>query len=371
MIKKITLLGILMTMSFGYAQNQTFDLTFEGATTGSNPLLWNVFENDTNPAFEVVANPDATGINTSATVAKMTTLIAGEPWAGCETQHSSIWQWVLVDGYTTSISIDVYKTVFSDVGVKMVNTTSGSVFQILKPNTTINAWETITIDLTSMIATNGENHNIDQIVIFPDWQARTTDNISYFDNISWEANKLADPITLTCSDGIQNQDETGIDCGGTICEACPVPITSLNIDFEATTDFGSGDGATYTDLITNSVTDGINTSANSGQISTCNSSAYAHVFLDIPEGIDLSTGDMGFSFKVKGSRAVPILFKLQVGADHTTNHEEPGNYTTPDVWQEVKFNLSAHITTSMSKIVLFFDITASASTDPNDDIFSN
>jgi hypothetical protein len=29
----------------------------------------------------------------------------------------------------------------------------------------------------------------------------------------------------SCSDGIQNQDETGIDCGGTICDACPVPPT--------------------------------------------------------------------------------------------------------------------------------------------------
>jgi len=29
----------------------------------------------------------------------------------------------------------------------------------------------------------------------------------------------------TCSDGIQNQDETGVDCGGSICDACPVAPT--------------------------------------------------------------------------------------------------------------------------------------------------
>jgi len=32
------------------------------------------------------------------------------------------------------------------------------------------------------------------------------------------------PPTETCSDGIQNQDETGIDCGG-VCPACEVPVT--------------------------------------------------------------------------------------------------------------------------------------------------
>ena len=24
----------------------------------------------------------------------------------------------------------------------------------------------------------------------------------------------------SCSDGIQNQDETGVDCGGSVCSAC-------------------------------------------------------------------------------------------------------------------------------------------------------
>ena len=28
--------------------------------------------------------------------------------------------------------------------------------------------------------------------------------------------------SATCSDGIQNQDETDIDCGGEACSACPV-----------------------------------------------------------------------------------------------------------------------------------------------------
>lgn len=169
--------------------NQTFDLTFESGTAGSDPTKWNVFENDTNPPLEVVSNPNPSGVNTSAKVAKLTTLIAGAPFAGCETQHGNIWEWVLVDGYTTTITIDVYKTVISDVGIKMVNTTSGSIFQLVQPNTLVNAWETLTYDISGA-ALIGDNHDVDQIVVFTDWQTRTTDNVSYFDNISWEGLKL-------------------------------------------------------------------------------------------------------------------------------------------------------------------------------------
>ena len=40
----------------------------------------------------------------------------------------------------------------------------------------------------------------------------------YYDNVS-----LTTSAAPSCSDGIQNQDETGIDCGGSVCPACPTP----------------------------------------------------------------------------------------------------------------------------------------------------
>lgn len=165
--------------------SQTFDLTFESGTTGSVASNWNVFENDYNPPFEIVTNPNPSGINTSSTVAKMTTLTTGAPWAGCETQHGTIWEWKL-DGTTTTITIDVYKPVISDVTIKMVNVSSGTIFQIAQPNTMINTWEKLTYDISSFVS-SGDNNNVDQIVVFPDWQdPRATENVSYFDNISWE-----------------------------------------------------------------------------------------------------------------------------------------------------------------------------------------
>ena len=73
----IFLLSLCVTV-FCQAQQ---DMSFETGGQGAN-YTWNVFENDANPALAFVANPDATGINTSSTVAVFTALVSGQPWAG-------------------------------------------------------------------------------------------------------------------------------------------------------------------------------------------------------------------------------------------------------------------------------------------------
>ncbi|MFT4575112.1 MAG: hypothetical protein ACI9SI_000010 [Polaribacter sp.] len=190
-MKKITLLLLLISW-MGFSQQETFDVTFEPGTDGSDASTWSTFENNTNPSLEIVANPDATGVNTSATVAKFTALDAGQLYAGTQTSHKGLGEWILESGNTT-ISIMVYKTVISDVGIKFVNSTNGTIFELKQSNSTTNAWENLTYDISSFIA-SGENHNIDQLVVFPDWPAgdRTSDNIVYFDNITWDAKRTAD-----------------------------------------------------------------------------------------------------------------------------------------------------------------------------------
>jgi hypothetical protein len=56
---------------FAFAQIGPID--FEANGEGAN-WAWAVFENDSNPALEIVPNPDQSGLNTSATVAKFTAL---------------------------------------------------------------------------------------------------------------------------------------------------------------------------------------------------------------------------------------------------------------------------------------------------------
>jgi hypothetical protein len=145
---------------------------------------WNVFENDTNPPLEFVANPDPTGLNTSGTVAKITALQAGQPWVGCETQHGQTGTFA-IDTDHKIVRIMVYKTVISDVGIKFTKPDGWSLGEIKVSNTVINAWEELTFDFSAQFESG-----YDQIVIFPDFDldGRTTDNIIYFDNIRFSSN---------------------------------------------------------------------------------------------------------------------------------------------------------------------------------------
>jgi hypothetical protein len=166
--------------------NLTLPIDFETSGHGAN-WTWNVFENDSNPPLEFVANPNSSGINTSATVAKITALQSGNPWAGTETAHGEMGITWDLSASNDIIKIMVYKTVISDVGIKLVNPSGGAQVEIKVANTVINAWEELTFDFSSRIG-NGQDGstNIDQIVVFPDFNARTSDNVIYFDNITFQ-----------------------------------------------------------------------------------------------------------------------------------------------------------------------------------------
>lgn len=159
------------------AQNAPID--FEQDGHGAD-WTWTTFENDSNPMLEIVDNPDASGVNTSATVAKFTALDAGQPFAGCESMHGADIGSFTLDATNSTIKIKVWKSVISDVGIKLVAFDNASLGEIKIANTVVDQWEEITYDFSS-----NEGWTFDQIVIFPDFADRTQDNICYFDDISF------------------------------------------------------------------------------------------------------------------------------------------------------------------------------------------
>jgi len=194
-VRKI-LLVIMIVSGFLFAQNSPID--FETGGYGAT-WTWTVFENGSNPSLEIVTNPNTGGINSSATVAKFTALQTGQPWAGCESLHGSDIGTFSLDATNSTVKIMVYKTVISDVGLKFVIPSSGSLGEIKVSNTVTNEWEELTFDFSSHIGLP-EAIGIDQIVVFPDFDlgGRTQDNIIYFDNISFYSNSV----------GVDNRSET-------------------------------------------------------------------------------------------------------------------------------------------------------------------
>ncbi len=192
-MKKITQSIFLLLFSLGFSQNAP--INFEVGGFGAD-WTYTVFENGPNTPVAVVANPDMSGINTSATVGQMTALQVGMPWAGCETLHGAGIGTFTLSASNAIVKIMVWKSVISDVGIKFSVNDGGSTGELKVANTLINQWEELTFNFSGKIG-EPTSTNIDQIVIFPDFNfARTSDNVFYFDNITFSSASptLTDPI---------------------------------------------------------------------------------------------------------------------------------------------------------------------------------
>ena len=189
-MKKLFLqLGFMITFA-SYGQNIPVD--FEQGGFGAN-WTWTTFENGTNPALEIIPNPDSSSINPSSTVAKFTALQAGEPWAGVESLHGADIGSFSLDLTNCTVKIMVWKSVISDVGIKFVDATNAAQPEIKVSNTLVNQWEELTFDFSSRIGVYPLVK--DQIVIFPDFNlgGRSQDNIIYFDNVYGSLNNTNTP----------------------------------------------------------------------------------------------------------------------------------------------------------------------------------
>jgi hypothetical protein len=177
-------LGLITTIASMQLNAQNVPIDWEPGGNGA-AWTWNVFENATNPPVSIVANPSATGINTSANVMCMTALQTGQPYAGVESAHGNIGSFTLSNS-NAIVKVMVYKSVISDVGVKFAIPSGGALVELKQPNTLINQWEELTFDFSGRIG-DPNTINMDQIIFFPDFNARTSDNICYFDNITFSA----------------------------------------------------------------------------------------------------------------------------------------------------------------------------------------
>jgi PKD domain len=186
-IEKITAVTVVLPPPSGVAPFAPID--FENTGYGGT-WTWTVFENISNPELEIVNNPSATGINTSLKVAKFTALngVGGQPYAGCESKRNPADIGTFkFDATNKIVRIMVYKTVISDVGLKFSEINGEAQPEVKVANTKINQWEELRFDLSGSIG-KGITGNIVQIIIFPDFNARTQDNVIYFDNITFSSN---------------------------------------------------------------------------------------------------------------------------------------------------------------------------------------
>jgi len=160
------------------------DIDFETDGFGAN-WVWTVHNNHSNPALEIVPNPNLSSSNSSENVAKFTSKADGEAWALTFTDNIGTF---LFNQYNKIVSLKVRKEVASNFGVKFeyVDPTNAQVlyFKELQLPTTVTDgnWESLHFDFSSEIGTA-----YNRLVIIPDFESRSQDNISYFDQVSFSS----------------------------------------------------------------------------------------------------------------------------------------------------------------------------------------
>ena len=320
-MKSLTTILILLITSICFSQNAPID--FEAGGEGAN-WGWNVFENADNPPLEFVSNPDPSGINQSAMVAKFTardTNAGAAPYAGLESQHGGNIGAFDLTIDNALVNIMVYKTKISDVGIKFATPSGGAQQEIKVANTLINQWELITIDFSGYIGL-GETTGLDQIIVFPDFINRTADDIIYFDNITF---------------------------GETVPNTIALPIT-----FENPTqapNFSDFNGSS-TLVIGNPDQNGVNTSPFVAQNTIPAGAAFAGVNFPV-NNIDITT-DKVFSLSVWSPLPnIPVLLKLENASG--VNTERAAVTTTTNAWETISFDFTDEGQLTYQSVTIFMN----------------
>ena len=320
-MKIILQLFVVLIFTTGITQNAPID--FEPGGFGDT-WTWTVFENDTDPALEIVTNPDPTGINTSETVAKFTALEAGQPFAGVESMHGADIGIFDLNPTNAIVNIMVWKTKISDIGIKYATPSGGAQMELKVANTLVNQWELISIDFTSYIGL-GETTGLDQIIIFPDFIAREADDIIYFDNI-------------------------------TFGPSVPGDVIELPVDFELAIDYGliGFEGAEVT-VVSNPDMSGINVSNTVVKSTKTNGAAFfAGSAMNLTVPIDFSVSE-SISIKTWSPKAdIPVRLKLEGPGGEFI--ELDVNTTLENEWETLTWDFTGQTAgVDWLTVVLFFE----------------
>ena len=268
-------------------------------------------------ATEVIANPDPTGKNTTANVAKLTKTAGSEVWAGTF--------------FETTTPLDF--TNFSKISMKTWSPKSGAVVKMKLENsdasithevdmntTAANEWEELTYDFSA-----APTANYVRIVVFFDF-GNAGDGSSYY----------YDEINLV--------NDSGVDLG------------VIFQDFEgAVPTFTVFGNIAATEVIDNPDVSGLNTTSKVAKLTkTAGSEVWAGTFFEVATALDF-TNYSKISAKVWSPKSgVVVKMKLE-NSDASITHEVDISTTTSNAWEELVYDFSAAPAANYVRVVVFFD----------------
>ncbi len=276
------------------------------------------FEDFGNVTTEVIDNPDASGINTSARVAKLNKPENAETWGGTFLTLENP-----IDFSTNKLfKVKVWspKTGIT-VKLKVENLTDGEIGAEVDALTTVdNQWEELSYDFSDI----DTNNDYQKVVIFFDFNNAGDNSDYYFDDI-----RLV-PASL--------------------------PSTLMIEDFEGTaptfTVFGN---IADTEVLANPDQSGVNTTATVAKLTkSSGSETWAGTFFELESALDLENYS-----KIKVRTWSPksgITVKLKLENDDVSSEFEVDmTTTTSNAWEELEYDFSEAPAADYVRVVIFFD----------------
>jgi len=268
-----------------------------------------------NASVSIIANPDISGINTSAKVAQFTKANGAEVWAG-----STI---------TLDTPLDLVN--FSKINVKTWSPKVGAVVKMKLENA--DASITYEVDINTSVANTWEQLSYDfsaapaadyiKLVMFLDFGNAGDGSVYYYDDF-----QLVD------------------DSGSSLSS----PIQSFDGDAPTLSPFGNA----VIDIISNPDSSGDNTTAKVAQFTKASGAeVWAGVTLNT-EVLDL-TNYSKISLKSWSPKVgATVLVKLE-NADASIVHEVPMNTTVANAWETLVYDFSGAAAADYVKVIVFYD----------------
>jgi hypothetical protein len=267
--------------------------------------------------IEVVANPDPSGANTTATTAKMIKTSGAETWAGTFFETGTPLDF---DNYSKIKVMTWSPKSGIDIKVKLENQDASVTYETDVFNASVNAWEDLTFDFSEAPVADYV-----RIVIFFDFGNPGDGSEYYFDEI-----RLAN------------------DGGG--------PTSMIFEDFEGEapefTVFGNIAGI---EVISNPDPSGVNTTATVAQMTkTASSETWAGAFFELDAPLDLVTYSKINVATWSPKSGIMVKVKLE-NQDASITHEVDVFNASTDSWENLTYDFSEAPVADYVRVVIFFD----------------
>jgi len=262
-------------------------------------------------ATEVIANPDATGLNKTANVAKVTKTSGSEVWAGTffetnEPINFANFPYLNIKTWSPKVG--------AVVKVKVENQDASITYEVDMKTTIANKWESISYDFS-----NAPAASYVRLVVFFDFGNAGDGSEYYFDEVSVFKPKLV-------------QDFEG---------AAPTFTVFGNI--------------AATEVIDNPDKSGLNTTTKVAKLTkSAGSEVWAGTFFQTTEALDFSTFK-NISMKTWSPKSGAVIKMKLENADASITHEVDVTTSDANTWQQLVYDFSGAPTANYVRIVVFFD----------------